>query len=48
MLWGIDEWLNRMQTKRLQLEFEKLVREGLEERQEKPRDMYKEATMPGP
>ncbi|KAF3047097.1 hypothetical protein E8E12_011202 [Didymella heteroderae] len=30
MLWAVDQWVSRMQRKRLQLSFEKLAREGLE------------------
>ena len=47
MLFAIDEWTDHMQTKRLWLEFEKLVRGRLEERPENQRDMYNEIEIPG-
>lgn len=44
----VDEWVDRRQRKRLRLDFEELVREGLEKRPERVRDMYREAVIPGP
>lgn len=48
MLFAADEWTAHMQTKKLWLEFDELVRGRLEERPEKQRDMYNEMEVPGP